>query len=504
MTYRAPAAFTFMANRMRRRRQKVLAGALLLGLSMNLAGCGPAIQTSTLSTQTPSLPTAAGFSGSVTGGEQPVSDALIQLYAVGTTGDQSAATPLLVDTVTTSDGTRLLNANANSGNNNNSLPAGSFTISHDYSCPSPSSQVYLVSTGGNSGLSPGANNPQIALMAFLGQCGNLTPATQVVLNELTTVASIVPVANFMGSYAALGSGTADASQFVAALDQVGEYVNTATGTVPGLSLPSGSYASSYQIRALGDILAACVDSSGGAAGDGTACGNLLKLATPPGGVAPTDTIQAALDIIENPTSDVAALFNLLPAASPFQPALPAAPASWALPITLLPTTYSASLNNTSFFIGASIIDYWPMPMHKDGVVGDTSSGRLARFPSDVLNHGYARVIILCGTNDVLQGNPNLTTELPANLQAMAALATNAGIEVVLSELPPLSGGDTSLNPNIIAANAAIAQLAAQQGYLVVDYYTPLAGHPEDFPDGIHPNAAGYAVMEQALSGVVLY
>ena len=29
---------------------------------------------------------------------------------------------------------------------------------------------------------------------------------------------------------------------------------------------------------------------------------------------------------------------------------------------------------------------------------------------------------------------------------------------------------------------AIAQLAAQHGYLVVDYYTPLVSHPEDFPD----------------------
>jgi lysophospholipase L1-like esterase len=145
-----------------------------------------------------------------------------------------------------------------------------------------------------------------------------------------------------------------------------------------------------------------------------------------------------------------------------------------------------------------------MPLHKDGVVGETSSQVLARFSSDVLNHGYARVVILCGTNDVLQGNPNLTTELPANLQTMAAMATSAGIEVVLSELPPLVGSEASMNPNIVAANAAIAQLAAQHGYLVVDYYTPLANHPEDLPDGVHPNAAGYAVMEQALSAVVLY
>jgi GDSL-like Lipase/Acylhydrolase family len=479
-----------------------LAVILSCGLYLSIVGCGSAVSLSQPSALRSSP--ATGLSGSVMGGQQPISDSLIQLYAVGTTGDQSAATPLLRNTVTTSDGSGALNANANTGNANNALAAGSFTITGTYSCPSASAQVYLIAIGGNPGLTPSTNNPQIALMAILGQCGNLTSSTHINLNELTTVASIAPIVNFIGSYAALGSGSADATQFGTALGQVGEYTDTAAGTVPGPSLTSGYYASSYEIRSLADILAACINSSGGAAGDPSSCGKLLQLATPPAGVAPVDSIQAVIGILRNPTSNAAALFNLLVPASPFQPTLRSAPASWALPITALPTTFSAALNHTSFFIGASIIDYWPMPLHKDGVVGDTSSQVLARFSNDVLNHGYARVIILCGTNDVLQGDPNLTTELPANLQAMAAMANNAGIEVVLSELPPLSGAYANLNPAIISADAAIAQLAAQHGYLVVDYYTPLANHPEDFPDGIHPNAAGYTIMEQALSSIVLY
>jgi hypothetical protein len=228
------------------------------------------------------------------------------------------------------------------------------------------------------------------------------------------------------------------------------------------------------------------------------------LATPPGGVAPTNTIQAVIDILANPTANAASLYGLLTPAAPFQPDLPSAPSSWSLPVTPLPTTFSTALNSTSDFIGASIIQYWPLPLHDDGISGQTSSQVLARFSSTVLNHGYARVIILCGTNDILQGDANLTTELPANLQAMATIARSAGIEVVLSELPPLSGSNANLNPDVIAANATIVQLATQQGYLLVDYYDPLSGHPEDFPDGIHPNAAGYAVMEAALSAVVLY
>jgi GDSL-like Lipase/Acylhydrolase family len=171
---------------------------------------------------------------------------------------------------------------------------------------------------------------------------------------------------------------------------------------------------------------------------------------------------------------------------------------------VIPATYSAALNSTSDFIGASIIQYWPMPMHNNGIAGQTSGQVLTRFASDVLNHGYQRVIILCGTNDILQSDPNLTTELPANLKAMADMATSAGIEVVLSKLPPVTANGVNLNSTVISANNAIAQMASQNGYLIVDYYTPLFGHPEYFVDGIHPTPDGYAVMEQALSAIVLH
>src|ERR1700693_5105122 len=68
--------------------------------------------------------------GGVHGGQQPVSGASIQLYAAGATGYGSAATALLTTTVTSGAG-------------------GSFTITGDYDCPSASSQVYLVASGGN-------------------------------------------------------------------------------------------------------------------------------------------------------------------------------------------------------------------------------------------------------------------------------------------------------------------------------------------------------------------
>ncbi|MGA1981675.1 MAG: glycosyl hydrolase family 28 protein [Acidobacteriaceae bacterium] len=280
------------------------------------------------------------ISGSVHGGQAPVTDATIQLYTVGTTGDGSPATPLLTTTVTTSDGSQnTTNSNANAGNSFNMLSAGSFTITGDYSCTG-STDVYLVSTGGNPGLAPGTNNPALALMAALGPCSNLSSATNVSVNELTTVGSVAALANYMTSYSAIGSGTADASNLQAAFTAVSEYTDTSQGIVPGPGLAAGSYASSFEIATLGDALSACINSPGGVAGDGSSCGMLFTDTTPAGGAAPTNTIAAALNIVNNPALNTCAIYNLAPGSPPFEPTLSSCPSSWTLPISTLAVTVS--------------------------------------------------------------------------------------------------------------------------------------------------------------------
>ncbi len=103
-----------------------------------------------LSSNAPATPeTGPAIQGTVHGGQQPITGATIQLYAVGTTGYGSTATPLISATLTTSDGSSLLNSNANAGNANNTLPAGNFTITGDYTCPAGDPDVYIMSTGGN-------------------------------------------------------------------------------------------------------------------------------------------------------------------------------------------------------------------------------------------------------------------------------------------------------------------------------------------------------------------
>jgi polygalacturonase len=299
-----------------------LAGFLLLSGGLLLTGCSDTQAAKSLR-----------VTGAVHGGQQAVAGSTIQLYAAGTTGDGSAATPLLSSTVTTSDGSgNATNSNANAGNNFNALPAGSFTITGAYTCPSGSTQVYLVSTGGNPGLAPGTNNPSLALMAALGSCSNLTSATFIFVNELTTVGSLAALNNFTTSYSSIGSGSSDASALQSAFNLANEYTNTSLGSAPGPLLPSSSYASSIELQTLANALSVCVNS------DGTSCSTLFTNATPSGKPAPTDTIGAALNIINNPALNVCSIYALVPSSPPFQPTLSSCPSSWIFPISPLAVT----------------------------------------------------------------------------------------------------------------------------------------------------------------------
>jgi sugar lactone lactonase YvrE len=262
------------------------------------------------------------LAGRVIGGQQPVSGSTIQLWAVGTTGDGSSATALLSPAVP---------SDAN----------GNFSITGLFTCPSSSSLVYITATGGNPGLSGGSSNPNLTMLTPLGQCGNLSNSTSVIINELTTVAAVGNLAPYMNSYAAVGSSTAHASQLSSAFALINEFANSSNGQTPGPTLPAGYYASTVEINTLGDILAACVNSAGGVAGDGTACGTLFSLSTPSGGPAPTETIGAALQIFKNPTAISSALLNLVSANPPYQPTLSSAPASWGLQV--IPYTATPSI-----------------------------------------------------------------------------------------------------------------------------------------------------------------
>ncbi len=223
-------------------------GPLQISLPILLLLTGCALNSkSPQSLSTP--PTATTFTGRVIGGQQPVSGAAIQLYAVSTTADGAASTPLLTTPVTTN-------------------PAGQFTITGLYTCPTPQTLVYIAATGGNPGLTPSTNNAALSLITALGPCGSLTPSTNIMVDERTTVAAVTALAPFMTSTSAIGSSSLDAAGISAAFTLANSLVDPSTGAVSGPSLPAGATAPTQQLNTLADILTVCINTTGATAGDG--------------------------------------------------------------------------------------------------------------------------------------------------------------------------------------------------------------------------------------------
>ena len=280
------------------------AAALSISLAASLAGltgCG----VTAADVSAPVKVAGTAFQGSVHGGQQPVSGSSIQLYAANSAGYASGSFALL-NTPVASDAT------------------GSFSITGDYTCPSASTPVYITATGGNPGLT--GNNSNLAMMAAIGPCGNLSPASFININELTTVASIYPLAPFMGSAAAVGSSATNAQGITNAFATVNNLANISTGTIPGPTLPAGGVLPTAELNTLADIIASCINSAGlTSTGDTTSsCGKLFTYTTPTGGTAPTDTIAALLNIAKYPSNNVTNLIALTTPAAPFQPTLASA------------------------------------------------------------------------------------------------------------------------------------------------------------------------------------
>jgi lysophospholipase L1-like esterase len=164
-----------------------------------------------------------------------------------------------------------------------------------------------------------------------------------------------------------------------------------------------------------------------------------------------------------------------------------------------PPTVKANANIA--FMGDSITFRWTLPTTNFGISGNTTAQMRFRYKGDVIGHGYKAVVILGGTNDLLHISLPLDQAISAaviNLQAMAEEAEADNIHVVLCEIPPI----VNLDDQVVPLNQAIAAMAKAHSYPLVDYYTPMVGHPEYFIDGIHPTTAGYAVMQQALAQVL--
>ena len=266
-------------------------------------------------TVSPPLPMITGTVVSGTGASVvPIGGASVQLYTAGTTvsgaagyGQQATAigSAVTADSVT-----------------------GAFSVAYDCTTlTAPNDLLYLVATG---------TNTDVVLMTALGPCGGLsTSGVTVTVNEVTTVASAYSLAQFITAAPNVGAPASNYSGLSNAFVTVNNLVNIATGTALSITpayasnpVPflNTSTAPQMRVNTLADILNSC-------ASNGSGCSALWSAATPPSGTAPANTLQAILNIAQNPGVNVSTLFGLAPASPPFSPALPSAPNDWTLALT---------------------------------------------------------------------------------------------------------------------------------------------------------------------------
>jgi hypothetical protein len=274
---------------------------LMLPVAACLLGCGEgtASQSVVLST--------IALSGHVLGGQQPIQSSQIQVYAAGRTGNGSAATPILSDPVSTA-------------------ADGSFSLTSSYQCASSAEPIYIVATGGNPGQAAGTSNDALVMMAVLGPCGQLAASSGIVINELTTVAAAWALAPFMVSATDIGSSATNVHGIANAFLNAQLLATTTTGKAP--TLPANLSIESGKLYALADALNPCVLSTG------AGCAALFAAATPLAGVAPQNTLSAALNIVQHPGENVSAVLDAIASSPPFPTTLTQPPNDWTMSLTI--------------------------------------------------------------------------------------------------------------------------------------------------------------------------
>ncbi len=133
-----------------------------------------------------------------------------------------------------------------------------------------------------------------------------------------------------------------------------------------------------------------------------------------------------------------------------------------------------------------------------GISGDTTAGGLSRLDWAV-PEGTDAVIVELGANDALGGRSPV--EARKNLDAIVSRLTSRGIDVLIAGMrAPRNLGDDYAN----AFDPIFKDIAEAHGALHYPFF--LAGVALDaklnLPDGIHPTAAGIAVIAERIQPAV--
>jgi streptogramin lyase len=341
-------------------------------LACGLAGCGSS-SAPVIETPPPNSYPGVTFGGKTMAGKLPLIGASVQLYAAGTSGNGSTGTALLSTALTT---------DAN----------GAFTVPAGYSCPSATSQLYIIARGGKPGAAATSANSAATLLTTLGYCNQVIASSQIVVNEVTTVAGVYALSQFLSAGANLGASATNTTGLGNAFTTASVLADTSQGTSPGPGFAANGTSPAQKIDSIANLLNGCVASTV----NGSACTALFSATTPIGGFAPTNTLDAALNLTRNPGANVASLYALSASSSAFSPALAAAPSDWTLFVNYtgggmnspsgLGIDSAGNVWVASYFNVASLFSPLGKPLLPQGVTG---SGLSASYGLAVDENGDA-------------------------------------------------------------------------------------------------------------------
>jgi hypothetical protein len=455
-----------------------------------LGGCGSSVVSGSGTipppvTPPPVTPTGDGisFGGRVMAGTQPIVGASVQLYAVGATGNGSLGTSLLTAAVATDSN-------------------GSFTVPAGYTCSTTAAaQVYLVARGGMVGSS--SSNAAIALMSAVGPCNGITSTSQFVVNEVTTAGNVWALAQFLSVGGNLGATVGNAQGLGNSIATVARLVNSASGVSPGAAFPKTGTSPAAKINSLANLLNTCTSTA-------SACGSLFTAVTPSNGTAPSDTLDAAVDLVSNPGVNIAALFSQSAKSSVFTPALTAAPSDWTLSINFsgggmnapagVGVDATGNVWVASFFGLASEFSPTGDPLYPSGI---TSGGLLSS--QGVAIDGESNVWIANEASSGVNGNLGSVTEISSSGQVVSGTAgyTAGGLNY-----PVAIAMDTNStawvvdfgNSNLTLLSSTGQPMSGAKGYASTQLVFPVAVAVDANHNGWIANNSSTTVTKVSLDG----
>ncbi|MGA9451463.1 MAG: GDSL-type esterase/lipase family protein [Verrucomicrobiia bacterium] len=169
------------------------------------------------------------------------------------------------------------------------------------------------------------------------------------------------------------------------------------------------------------------------------------------------------------------------------------------------------------FLGDSITQGWDnlakafpdFKVANRGIAGDTTRGVLYRLNEDVIDLKPKAVVLLIGTNDIgLGAEPD---DVADNIKAIigALEKSNPHMPIIFCEIMPSNGAEWNrpaatiekVNTLVLKALKGDPQISVCNTWSI---YADQNGNcsQSEFPDLLHPNAAGYALWAKALKPIL--